>query len=227
MMASSGPTAADCLLIATGNAGKLREVRSLLETWSPGDSATAGEVKPARWSGEIVGLDRFPDLPPAVESADTFAGNAAIKATHFSSRTGLITLADDSGLAVDALEGRPGVYSARYAGEHATDVDNNRKLMEALSSVPSDERSARFCCAMAVAIGDEVVLTAYGVWEGQITTEAHGEFGFGYDPYFLVPNHGKTAAELPPEVKNAESHRGKALRTVLPALVSLIATHQH
>lgn len=207
------------LLLATGNTGKIRELRHLLAGarnvgHTPGDGRT--------WEGEVVGLERFPGIEPAVESADTFAGNAALKAVHYAARTGLLTLADDSGLAVDALGGAPGVYSARYAGENADAAANNRKLMDAVASTPVSARSARFCCAMALAIRGELLLTTYGVWEGQITCEPRGSNGFGYDPHFFVPSRGMTAAELPPEIKNEISHRGRALHSILPQLFELL-----
>ena len=193
------------LLLATGNEGKLREMRQI----------TAGQG----W--HIRGLREFADVPPAIEDADTFAGNARKKALHYAATTGLLTLADDSGLEVDCLGGEPGVHSARYAGEPKSDAANNRKLIAALEGVPPAERTARFRCAMALARGGEILAQTEGYVEGVIIDEPRGENGFGYDPHFFHPDLGKTMAELPSEQKNALSHRGMALRAMLPKIESL------
>jgi XTP/dITP diphosphohydrolase len=190
------------LLIATSNPGKLREIEALF----------------AGLPLHFEDLHQYPDLPAAVEDADTFMGNAEIKALHYAGHTGLPALADDSGLEVDCLGGRPGVQSARFAGRHGDDRANNAKLIELLRDVPLEERSARFRCALVVADGGAVLARAEGAIEGLIIDEPRGENGFGYDPHFLVPDLGKTTAELAPEHKNSISHRGQALRSILDAL---------
>ncbi len=193
------------LVIATTNRGKLREVSEVL----------AGMALTLR------NLADFPGIEEAVEDGATFEENASIKAIHYARLTNCWTLADDSGLCVDALGGAPGVHSARYAGMPSNDVANNRKLIDALRAVPMNLRTARFVCAMALAKprdakgGDAtVVATARGEVAGVIIDTPRGRNGFGYDPHFLIPALDKTAAELPPEQKNAISHRGNALRNM-------------
>jgi len=192
------------VLVATTNQGKIREVRGVL----------------AELPLRLTTLDGYGSLPPPVEDADTFAGNACIKAVHYARRTGAWTLADDSGLEVDALGGAPGVRSSRYAGPEGDSAANNRKLLQVLAGVPDDERTARFCCVVALAGPSGVVATASGTVEGCILREIRGTQGFGYDPLFFVPAHGMTAAEMPPKLKNRISHRGQAFRAIVPALVS-------
>lgn len=192
------------LLVATRNGGKLKEIRRLLD-----------ELGIA-----VKGLDAFPELPEVEEDGATFAANAVKKAEAVCRLTGLPTLADDSGLETAALDGAPGVYSARYAGPGATDADNNRKLLAALAGVPAKERRGAFCCAMALARPGEKARIFHGKVEGLILDAARGEGGFGYDPLFLVREYGKTMAELPLEVKNRISHRGQALRQVVEFLKS-------
>ena len=193
------------LLIATSNRGKLREVKALL----------AGNPI------ELASLDDFPGLTEAVEDGATFEENAARKALHYHRLTGLTTLADDSGLEVDALGGAPGVHSARFAGLHGGDAANNAKLVALLRDVPPAQRTARFHCTMALAHGGSVVATAHGIVEGVIIDDPVGDQGFGYDPHFLLPQRGLTKAQLPLEEKNRISHRGQALRAILPAI------HEH
>ena len=187
------------LVLATGNPGKLREIAAML--------------KPLGWSVRTQGEW---DIPDAVEDGLSFIENALIKARHAARLTGLPSLADDSGLAVDALGGAPGIYSARYA-DGAGDEANNRKLLEALADVPKAQRGAHFYCAMALvrSAGDPAPLVAIGRWDGRIARQPSGGGGFGYDPLFLLPEEGCTSAELPAEVKNARSHRGRALRTMV------------
>ena len=195
------------LLIATSNPGKLREIKAV-------------------FSGSPIhfeDLRQDPDLPAAVEDADTFMANAEKKALHYAERSGLPALADDSGLEVDCLGGRPGVRSARFAGRHGDDQANNAKLIELLRDVPLEERRARFRCAIVVADRGAVLARAEGAIEGLIVDEPRGENGFGYDPHFLVPDLGKTTAELAPEHKNHISHRGQALRLILDALGHIFA----
>jgi len=190
------------LLVATGNQGKLKEIRRLL----------------ADTSLEIIGLDAFPDVPEVVEDGDTFEANARKKAIEMAHATGLLTLADDSGLVVEALEGAPGVISARYAGDACDDDANNCKLMDDMEGVADDRRQAAFHCVMALAQPDGECVTFDGMISGLLLREPRGAGGFGYDPYFLVPEYGKTTSELPLEIKNRISHRGNALRKVLPVL---------
>jgi len=184
-------------VLASGNAGKLREIRALL-------SGLALEVVAQSELG----------VGEAEESALTFIENAILKARHAAAATGLPAIADDSGIAVDALGGEPGIRSARYAGPGATDADNVAKLLAALADVPDARRGARFHCA-AVYLRhprDPVPVLAEGRWEGVVLRAPRGAGGFGYDPVFYVPGLGCSAAELAPERKNALSHRGQALR---------------
>ena len=193
------------VLLATQNPGKVREIRAIAAGLS------------LCWHG----LDEYPGLPDAQETGATFAENARLKALHFAVLTGLATLADDSGLEVDALGGAPGVHSARFAGEPKDDLANNRKLMALLRDVPAPRRAARFRCAMAFVRDGRVVAETDGAFEGRIVDEPRGTNGFGYDPHFLVPDLGLTAAELPSDVKNARSHRGQALRAMLARIEAL------
>ncbi len=190
------------LLVATGNAGKLRELRRLL----------------APEGIEVRGLTEVPGARPVEEDGATFLENARKKARALAELTGLPALADDSGLAVAALGGRPGVRSARYAGPGATDADNNRKLLEELRGVPPGQRQAAFVCAMVLAVPGQEDVEAEGRLEGRILEEGRGEEGFGYDPLFLVEGQGLTLAELALDAKNRLSHRGRALAALLPHL---------
>ena len=189
------------VVLASGNAGKLKELRALLAPLGI-ELAAQGEL----------GLEGAP------ETACTFVENALAKARHASEGTGLPAIADDSGLAVSALNGAPGVHSARYAGPARDDGANNRKLIATLAGI--SDRRARFCCAMVYVDepGDPVPVIAMGEWQGTIVDEARGENGFGYDPHFLVPELGLTSGELDPKLKNSLSHRGQAARTLLAAL---------
>ncbi len=200
-------TAAAVILVATKNPGKLGEVRAIL-----------GELEV-----EFRTLADFEGVPEAVEDGPTFEANASAKARHYSRLTGCLTLADDSGLAVDALGGAPGVRSARYAGGHGDDQANNARLVAELKGVPPEKRTARFCCAVALADGDRVLATAHGTIEGRIIDQPRGDNGFGYDPHFLVPEFGLTTAQMPPEQKNRLSHRGRALRAIVPKLRQVLA----
>ena len=196
------------LLLATGNPGKLRELRQLTARL------------PWRWRT----LAEFPAIPEAREDQPTFAANAAAKALHYAAASGLPTLADDSGLEVQALNGRPGVHSARFAGQPRSDAANNRKLIESLRGVRSEKRAARFVCAMAFVRAGRVLAQAEGAVEGRIIDEPRGENGFGYDPHFLIADRGRTMAELPPDEKNAISHRGRALRAILPQIERILVS---
>ena len=194
------------VLVGTQNAGKRREYEELLADlplkWvSPGD----------------VGLADY----EADESGSTFEENAHLKALDYARMAQLPVLADDSGLAVDALDGAPGVYSAIYAGPGASDEDRYRKLLAALGEVPDDARTARFECVVAFAMPDGRIITAYGAVEGTIGREPRGTLGFGYDPIFVLPD-GRHMAELPAAEKHAISHRGRALEALKPALTQLL-----
>ena len=190
------------LVVATRNQGKLREIRRLLQ----GSPVT------------VLGLDAFADLPAVEEDGDTFTANARKKAQSVARRTGRLTLADDSGLVVAALGGAPGVHSARFAGPDASDVANNRKLLQALAAVPVAQRTAAFHCTMALCTPQGDCRFFDGQVAGVILEAPRGDGGFGYDPLFLVREYGKTMAELPLDIKNRISHRGQALRQVLAAL---------
>ena len=192
------------VVLATRNQGKIKELQALL----------AGHAV------EVLGLDRFPGIGEIEETGDTFEENARIKAQAVSRITGRIALADDSGIEVDALAGAPGVRSARYSGENATDRTNNDKLLQALEGLPPERRTCRFVSVVVAHAphsegGRELV--ARGVWEGVVGLAPKGEGGFGYDPLFIDAELGRTAAELTREEKNARSHRGKALRKLLAA----------
>jgi XTP/dITP diphosphohydrolase len=195
------------LLIATNNAGKLRELRALLD--APGL--------------ELVGLRDVPGAPGVEEDGATFEANASKKAATLARFSGLWTLADDSGLEVDALGGQPGVYSARYAGAGSTDDANNRKLLAALAGEPN--RRARFRCVLALASPDGATRCVAGACEGVITPAPRGDSGFGYDPVFQPDGHARTFAELPVEVKNRISHRARALAEAKSAWGSLLASN--
>jgi XTP/dITP diphosphohydrolase len=189
------------LLIASTNPGKIREFRQML---------TAGG------GIDFSDLTQHRELPAVEETGRTFLANACLKATEYARSLKMWALADDSGLAVDALEGKPGVYSARWAAMHDSgqgDADNNVLLIRQLARVPAERRTARFVCSLALADGQgRVILTASGRVEGRILTEPRGSGGFGYDPLFMVDGLGKTTAELPADEKHRISHRGQALR---------------
>jgi XTP/dITP diphosphohydrolase len=191
------------VVLATGNAGKLREIAALLA--------------PLRLT--IVPQAEL-GVAPAEETGSTFEANALIKARHAAAGTGLPALADDSGIEVDALDGRPGVWSARYAGPGATDADNNALLLKELDGVPPARRTSRYRCVIAyVATADDPApLIARGTWEGRIALHPAGQEGFGYDPLFIPAGSAGTAAQLPATAKNAVSHRGAALAELLRLL---------
>ena len=190
------------LLLASSNPGKLREYQAL------------AEGHPI----ELALLPRFDSLPRFPENAPTFAENAAGKALHYSSRTKLPVLADDSGLVVPALGGAPGMKSARYAGPRATDADRIHKLLSELKGRPASERAARFVCVIAVAERGRMLDVISSCVAGELIETPRGEGGFGYDPIFFYPPSGKTFAELSKEEKNRISHRGLAFRKLLAVL---------
>jgi XTP/dITP diphosphohydrolase len=190
------------LVVATRNAGKLKEIRRLLSPLGV----------------EAEGLDDLACQVEVVEDGDSFAANARKKATEIAVAIGRLTLADDSGLVVDALEGAPGIYSARFAGVDADDNANNRKLLQELTGVPPESRKAAFICAMALVTPEGSCREFTGRLAGRILEAPRGTGGFGYDPLFLVPEYGKTLAELPLDIKNRISHRGAALQQVIAEL---------
>ena len=196
------------ILLATKNPGKAREMREIL----------AGDT--IRWR-ELATCDDFPEPE---ETGVTFLENAAIKAHYYSQQTGLWTIADDSGLEVDALNGAPGVYSARFAGESKDDQANNRLLVERLKGIPAERRTARFRCAVVLSDGQAVLAAAEGAVEGRIIDEPRGDNGFGYDPHFWVDRFGMTTAEMSPEQKHTISHRGTALRALRQKLADGVLT---
>jgi XTP/dITP diphosphohydrolase len=196
------------VVLASGNAGKLREMRALL----------------AGCGFEVLPQSEFGIEPPP-EDGDTFVANALIKARHAARVSGLPAIADDSGLAVDALGGRPGIHSARYAGEACSDEDNNERLLAELAGVPAGQRSARYHCAMVFVrdAQDPDPLVREGRWEGEIGFERRGAGGFGYDPLFVVAGSRLTVAEMPAADKNQVSHRAQALNALVAALGGVTA----
>jgi XTP/dITP diphosphohydrolase len=200
------------ILVATGNPGKIVEIRAMLDA-------------DVRW----LGLTEFPPMEEITEDGTTFAENARKKALGYANATGLWTLADDSGLVVDALGGAPGVKSARFSGEKPKDADrtlidhrNIAKTLELLKGVPEKKRTARFVCRLCLASPERVLIETEGTLEGLITGREIGQNGFGYDPIFFVPNLKKTVAQLTREEKNAISHRGSAIRKLKPLLRELL-----
>jgi len=194
------------VVLATGNAGKLREMRAILSG--------------SEW--DIHSQSEY-DYPEAIEDGLSFVENAIKKARHACVNTGLAAIADDSGLEVDALQGAPGIYSARYAGEGASDEDNIQKLLLALEGLPEDQRAARFRCVMVYMRHplDPSPVICEGSWEGRIAGQRRGENGFGYDPVFLISGEDRNSAELTAEQKNRISHRAQAL-TELAAKLKLL-----
>jgi XTP/dITP diphosphohydrolase len=191
------------IVLASNNAGKVREFNQLLE---------GREI-------EVIPQSEF-SVAEIEETGLTFVENALLKARNAAEHTGLPAVADDSGLEVDALQGAPGIYSARYAGAGASDLDNLVKLLDALQDVPDEKRSARFQCLMVYMrhAKDPTPRIFQGTWEGRIMYEARGDNGFGYDPVFYVPDQQCSSAQLPAEVKNRLSHRGQALRLLVNSL---------
>ena len=201
------------ILVATTNPGKVRELRAMLDA-------------DVEWKG----LSDFPGIEEVEEDGATFAANARKKATEYAQATGLWTLADDSGLVVDALDGAPGVKSARFSGDvppgtdrKTVDQRNIARLLELLQGVPPEKRTARFMCFLCLASPERVLVETQGKVEGRIIDESVGTNGFGYDPVFFVPSLGKTVAQLPNDEKNAISHRGGAIAEFKPLLNQLLA----
>ena len=193
------------VVLATNNPGKIREISEILK----------------HHGIDVVSLQDNPGLAEVEEDRDTFKDIAVKKALAACEHTGLVALADDSGLEVDYLGGAPGVHSSRFAGREKDDAANNQKLLELLSGVPEEKRTARFRCVVAIVDREGWVYTAEGTCEGIIATEPRGKGGFGYDPLFYLPEYGKTFAELGPEIKNRISHRARALAGALDILKEL------
>lgn len=193
------------VVLATGNSGKVKEFTALL----------------ANFPVQIVPQSEY-NLAEAAETGTTFVENAIIKARHAAQLTGLPAIADDSGLAVDALDGKPGVHSSRYAGENASDSDNVDKLLIALEGMAAAQRKARFLCVIVYmeSADDPTPLICQGEWHGAISENASGQGGFGYDPVFWPNNFDKTAAQLPAEVKNSVSHRATAMSLLMEKLTA-------
>jgi len=192
------------IVLASGNQGKIREIQAILKDHS------------------IIPQSQF-NVEEAEETGSTFVENAIIKARNAALHCNSAAIADDSGLVVDALNGAPGVISARYAGVAATDQQNLLKLLKDLEDIPAERRTARFVCVIVLMrhADDPLPLIAEGTWEGTILTQSAGENGFGYDPVFWVPTHQQASAELTPEVKNAISHRGQALNKLTQLIQQL------
>ena len=191
------------IVLATGNLGKVREINELL----------------ADHELQVIPQSAFA-VPEAEETGLTFVENAILKARNAAAHADLPAIADDSGLEVDALRGAPGIYSSRYAGKGASDLDNLEKLLADLADLPAEQRGARFQCVMVYLrhAHDPTPLICHGTWEGRILSAPRGSNGFGYDPVFYIPSHECSSAELPPEIKNRLSHRGQALRKLIAAL---------
>ena len=191
------------IVLASSNPGKVREINQLLSTLEL-------HVQPQSEFGVV----------DAEETGLTFVENAILKARNAAQHTGLPAIADDSGIEVDALNGAPGIYSARFAGDNASDRQNLEKLLAELDGLPEAQRSARFQCLMVFMehAHDPTPVICQGTWEGRILFAARGDNGFGYDPVFYVPTHDCSSAELPADVKNTLSHRGQALRQLVTAL---------
>ncbi|MEH7375630.1 MULTISPECIES: XTP/dITP diphosphatase [Bacillaceae] len=194
------------VIIATKNPGKAREFEHIF--------ASRGI--------EVRTLLDFPEIPDVDETGSTFEENAILKAEAVSQALGKMVIGDDSGLMVDALEGRPGIYSARYAGEQKNDQNNTDKVMSELKGLPQEKRSARFYCALAVAVPGQETITVSGTCEGRILEEQRGTNGFGYDPVFYVPEKGLAMAELSSDEKNKISHRANALKKLDVVLDSIL-----
>ena len=194
------------MIVATRNRGKTREIREALKGLGV----------------RIRSLSDFSNVPEIEENGKTFVDNALKKARYYTKYFGKVTLADDSGLEVDLLKGLPGIYSARYAGEKASSQENNEKLLREMEGVPISKRGARFKCVIAVVSPDGREILAEGVCRGRIGFREKGRRGFGYDPLFVLPNYGKTMAQLSLKEKNKISHRGKALRKIRKMIQSFL-----
>jgi len=198
------------IIVATKNKGKLIEIRDLLKDLRV----------------DVSSLEDYPDIPEIVEDKDSFLENSRKKSSVVTKATGKWSLADDSGLVVDALNGAPGIRSARYAGKQGDHAANNRKLLEEMREVPDGKRRARFVCAMVITSPDGTQWDIEESCEGEILRELKGSGGFGYDPLFFIPDKGFTMAELPLNEKNKISHRGKALRHMKEIIKKAVSGNQ-
>ena len=199
------------LVLATRNQGKIREFRRIL------DAISNGAIN-------LVGLEEFAHTTEVEETGSTFKENALLKARSICAETGLPAIADDSGLCVDALDGAPGIYSARYAGVHGDDLGNNAKLLRELANVPEDKRSAHFTCAAALVLPDGREHVTEEIFEGSILFAPIGDQGFGYDPLFRPDGLAISSAQMSAEEKDLISHRGKSLRAIAPHVISLLTS---
>jgi XTP/dITP diphosphohydrolase len=203
----SNPQSFPTIVLASRNRKKSEEIAGLL----------------APHGIRLVSVADFPDVPEVVEDGRTFAENAAKKARETAQRLSQWVIGEDSGLMVDALQGAPGIYSARYSGENATDETNNAKLIAEMAGVPEERRGARYVCNVALSDPQGTIrLQVEASCRGRITTEARGTHGFGYDPYFLIPEYHRTFGELSPVVKRHLSHRARAFERFIPQLVTLL-----
>lgn len=198
------------IVLATRNLDKIREIKDIL---------SGSEIN-------VLTLENFSQIPELVEDGDTLEQNAYKKAKTVFDITGLLTLSDDTGLEVDALDGQPGVYSSRFAGENVSYDDNVNKLLEVMTKVPQNKRTARFRCIIALVGPKNVEQFAEGICEGEIIEKKRGSQGFGYDPVFFVPEYQKTFAEMPLILKNKISHRGRALQKAVTILRQITATYK-
>jgi XTP/dITP diphosphohydrolase len=199
------------LVLATRNQGKIKEFRRILDAISKG-------------SINLVGLEEFPDTSDVEETGSTFKENALLKARSVCNETGLPAIADDSGLCVDALDGAPGIYSARYAGVHGDDAANNAQLLRDLENVPEESRNAHFTCAAALVLPDGREHVAEEIFEGSILFAPIGDHGFGYDPLFRPRGLSISSAQMSADEKDLISHRGKSLRAIAPHVISLLSS---
>jgi XTP/dITP diphosphohydrolase len=199
------------LVLATRNQGKINEFRRILEELAPGQI-------------ELIGVDQFPDLVDVDETGSTFEENSLLKSRYTCAATGLPAIADDSGLCVDALNGDPGIYSARWAGIHGDDQANIEKLLEQLKDVPDDKRTARFKCVASLVLPDGREQIAEGRFEGHILHAPVGENGFGYDPIFQPLGLSISSAQMSAQEKDLVSHRGKSLRAIAPHVIQMLAS---
>jgi XTP/dITP diphosphohydrolase len=197
------------LLLATRNKGKVIEFQRILEAMAPGEI-------------ELISLDTFPNLGDVEETGESFEENALLKATQMCRESGLAAIADDSGICIDALGGAPGIYSARWAGDHGNDRANNEKVLSQLTDVPAGARGAHFRCVAALALPDGRTHMEEGRFEGEILISPMGENGFGYDPIFKPSGFEISSAQMSPEQKDSLSHRGKALRALAPHAIELL-----
>ena len=199
------------LVLATRNQGKITEFRRILDALAPGEI-------------ELIGVDQFPDLVDVDETGSTFEENSLLKARYTCQATGLPAIADDSGLCVDALNGDPGIFSARWAGEHGNDQANLEKVLAQLKDVPDEKRTAHFMCVASLVLPDGREQVAEGRFEGHILHAPVGENGFGYDPIFQPLGLRISSAQMSAEEKDLVSHRGKSLRSIAPHVIQLLGS---